>query len=105
MYKSVGRFFIRWIFKAMTRSKAKFTERLLFLCVASCLAGCSGQSEMTRMPNIIYIMADDLGYGDIGCYGQKQIKTPNLDHLASEGIRFTGHYAGHTVCRPSRLVL
>ncbi|MFU7559158.1 arylsulfatase [Stieleria sp. JC731] len=67
-----------------------------------------GQSEFgetVRPPNIIYVMADDLGYGDLGCYGQQQIKTPNLDRMASEGIRFTDHYAGHTVCRPSRLVL
>ena len=64
---------------------------------------CSPKSE--RKPNIIYIMADDLGYGDLGCYGQKVIKTPNIDQLAAEGIRFTDHYAGHTVCRPSRLVL
>ncbi len=56
-------------------------------------------------PNIIYVMADDLGYGDIGCYGQKVIKTPNIDQLAKEGMRFTNHYSGHTVCRPSRLVL
>ena len=61
----------------------------------------SGQSR----PNIIYIMVDDLGYGDLGCYGQKLIQTPNLDRMASEGMRFTDHYAGHTVCRPSRLVL
>lgn len=56
-------------------------------------------------PNLIYIMVDDLGYGDLGCYGQKVIKTPNIDRLATEGMRFTDHYAGHTVCRPSRLVL
>ncbi len=56
-------------------------------------------------PNIIYIMCDDLGYGDLGCYGQKIIKTPNIDQMATEGLRFTDHYAGHTVCRPSRLVL
>lgn len=56
-------------------------------------------------PNIIYIMTDDLGYGDLGCYGQKVIKTPNIDRMAREGIRFTDHYSGHTVCRPSRLVL
>ena len=56
-------------------------------------------------PNIIYIMADDLGYGDLGSYGQKIIKTPNLDRMAAEGMCFTDHYAGHTVCRPSRLVL
>lgn len=58
-----------------------------------------------RPPNIIYIMTDDLGYGDLGCYGQQVIQTPNIDRMASEGMRFTDHYAGHTVCRPSRLVL
>ena len=56
-------------------------------------------------PNIIYIMTDDLGYGDLGCYGQQVIQTPNIDQMAKEGMRFTDHYAGHTVCRPSRLVL
>ena len=56
-------------------------------------------------PNIIYIMVDDLSYGDLGCYGQKVIKTPHIDSLAKEGQRWTHHYAGHTVCRPSRLTL
>lgn len=56
-------------------------------------------------PNIIYILADDLGYGDIGCYGQKKIKTPNIDNLAQEGMKFTQHYAGSTVCAPSRSTL
>ncbi len=56
-------------------------------------------------PNIIYIMADDLGYGDLGCYGQKIIKTPNLDKMAAEGLRFTDFYAGSTVCTPSRYAL
>ena len=46
-------------------------------------------------PNIIYIMADDLGYGDLGCYGQKTIKTPNLDKMAAEGTRFTDFYSGN----------
>jgi len=56
-------------------------------------------------PNVVYIMADDLGYGDLGCYGQKRIKTPSIDKMAAEGIRFTDHYAGSTVCAPSRCVL
>ncbi len=56
-------------------------------------------------PNVIWIMADDLGYGDLGCYGQKVISTPNLDRMAREGLRFTQFYAGATVCAPSRSVL
>lgn len=56
-------------------------------------------------PNVIFILADDLGYGDLGCYGQKKIKTPNLDRMAAEGMRFTQFYAGSTVCAPSRSVL
>jgi arylsulfatase A-like enzyme len=56
-------------------------------------------------PNIIFILADDLGYGDLGCYGQQKIKTPNLDRLAAEGVRFTQCYAGSPVCAPSRAVL
>ncbi|QDU92676.1 arylsulfatase [Lignipirellula cremea] len=63
------------------------------------------QAEQPARPNIIYIMVDDLGYGDLGCFGQKEIKTPHLDQMAAQGMRFTDHYAGHTVCRPSRLVL
>jgi arylsulfatase A-like enzyme len=56
-------------------------------------------------PNIIFILADDLGYGDLGCYGQKVIQTPNIDKMAAEGMRFTDHYAGSTVCAPSRCCL
>ncbi|MDQ3621094.1 MAG: arylsulfatase [Verrucomicrobiota bacterium] len=56
-------------------------------------------------PNFILILADDLGYGDLGCYGQKLIQTPNLDRMAREGIRFTQFYAGSPVCAPSRSVL
>lgn len=56
-------------------------------------------------PNILFILADDLGYGDVGCFGQREIKTPNLDRLASEGMRFTNAYAGSTVCAPSRCAL
>jgi len=56
-------------------------------------------------PNIIYVIADDLGYGDLSCYGQKNFKTPNLDKMAEAGIRFTDHYSGATVCLPSRVSL
>ena len=56
-------------------------------------------------PNIIYILADDLGYGHLGCYGQREIETPHLDRLAAEGMRFTDHYAGSALCAPSRCVL
>ncbi|MEQ1827300.1 MAG: arylsulfatase [Pirellula sp.] len=56
-------------------------------------------------PNLIWIMADDLGYGDLGCYGQKVIPTPNLDRMAAQGMRFTHFYSGATVCAPSRSVL
>ncbi|MHC4993783.1 MAG: arylsulfatase [Planctomycetota bacterium] len=56
-------------------------------------------------PNIIYILADDLGYGDLSCYGQEKFATPHIDRLAAEGLKFTQHYAGNTVCAPSRNAL
>lgn len=56
----------------------------------------------TKKPNIIFILADDLGYGDIGCYGQQKIATPNIDKLASQGLKFTDFYSGSTVCAPAR---
>ncbi len=65
----------------------------------------NGFAIAAERPNIIYIMTDDLGYGDLGCFGQKVVETPNIDQMAVEGMKFTNHYAGHTVCRPSRLVL
>jgi arylsulfatase A-like enzyme len=58
-----------------------------------------------RKPNILFVLADDLGYGDLGCYGQERIQTPNIDRLAAEGIRFIQTYAGSTVCAPSRCSL
>jgi arylsulfatase A-like enzyme len=61
--------------------------------------------EIDGRPNIIFILADDLGYGDLGCYGQEKIKTPHLDAMAAGGMRFTRHYAGSTVCAPSRCSL
>ncbi len=62
-------------------------------------------TEAPKRPNIVFIMADDLGYGDLGCYGQKTIRTPHIDRLAAQGLRFTECYAGSTVCAPSRSVL
>jgi arylsulfatase A-like enzyme len=62
-------------------------------------------AQRSRQPNIVFILADDLGYGDIGCYGQAKIQTPVLDRLAAEGMRFTQAYAGSTVCAPSRCCL
>nr|WP_218281115.1 sulfatase-like hydrolase/transferase [Verrucomicrobium spinosum] len=56
-------------------------------------------------PNIIYILVDDMGYGDLGCFGQKTFTTPHIDRMAAEGMKLTRHYAGSTVCAPSRCVL
>ena len=56
-------------------------------------------------PNIVFILADDLGYGEVGAYGQTKIKTPNLDQLAKDGLKFTHHYTGAPVCAPARCVL
>ncbi len=69
------------------------------------LLGLAAASSHAAQPNLIWIMADDLGWGDLGSYGQKVIQTPHLDRMAAEGIRFTHFYAGATVCAPSRSVL
>ncbi len=72
----------------------------------SLLLGAQGfAAESPRQPNVVFVLADDLGYGDVGCYGQERIRTPNLDRMAREGMRFTQCYAGSTVCAPSRCVL
>jgi arylsulfatase A-like enzyme len=78
---------------------------VLAIVVSTSSAVLNAADAKPARPNIIYIMVDDLGYGDLGCFGQKVVKTPNIDKLAIEGRKFTDHYAGHTVCRPSRLVL
>jgi arylsulfatase A-like enzyme len=79
------------------------TGTLVFACVVF-IAFASTVLAQTR-PNIILIQADDLGYGDLSCYGQRKFRTPNIDRLAAEGIRFTQYYAGSTVCAPSRSAL
>jgi len=63
------------------------------------------RAETPRLPNIVFILADDLGYAEVGCYGQKKIRTPCLDQLAKEGVRFMQFYCGNAVCAPSRCVL
>ncbi|HEY3440515.1 MAG TPA: arylsulfatase [Paludibaculum sp.] len=68
-------------------------------------AGALAQRGAAAQPNIVFVLADDLGYGDLGCYGQTRIQTPNIDRLAAEGMRFTSTYAGSTVCAPSRCCL
>src|SRR6059036_1527579 len=85
------------------------------LCLALFVGSLNGRAALPQLeslrpkrnggPNIIFILADDLGYGDLGCYGQKKIQTPNLDRLAAYGVRFTQAYAGNTVCAPSRCML
>ncbi|MEM6631622.1 MAG: arylsulfatase [Bacteroidota bacterium] len=84
-----------------------------YLCMLLFLGACNSNpqteqphsNESDDPPNIIYILADDMGYGDLSSYGQKVLSTPNIDRLATEGIKFTQHYAGATVCAPSRASL
>jgi arylsulfatase A-like enzyme len=82
---------------------------LVLTCAAALAAGAFGvgsvASAKTERPNILLLLADDLGYGELGCYGQEVIRTPNIDRLAGEGMRFTQFYAGSAVCAPSRAVL
>jgi arylsulfatase A-like enzyme len=85
-----------------------FIPKLLGFGVSAMVVASCGQNNTTehiQHPNIIFIMADDLGYGDLGVYGQKLIRTPEIDKMAAEGILFTDVYAGSTVCAPSRSVL
>lgn len=88
---------------------------MLFLLIFASFTACDNpdKGEATpsvferfdQPPNIIWIMADDLGYGDLGAYGQEVIRTPRLDRMAEEGLRFTRFYSGHTVCAPARSTL
>jgi arylsulfatase A-like enzyme len=80
-------------------------HRFLAFLIVGVIVALSAAASAADKPNLIYIMVDDLGYGDLGCYGQERIKTPCLDRMAAEGLRFTEHYAGNTVCAPSRCSL
>lgn len=75
----------------------------VLVCFASCVIGSSALAE--NRPNFVLIMADDLGYGDIGCYGNKQIQTPNIDALAARGVLFTDYHSNGAVCSPTRAAL
>src|SRR5438034_11145572 len=94
--------------RRMKRSRSVSTLRVLAgqgVVIAALGAGFIQAACAERPPTIIFILADDLGYGELGCYGQTKIQTPNLDRLASGGMRFTQCYAGSPVCAPSRAVL
>lgn len=77
----------------------------IFPVLACGVLFCFSVHAAPSKPNIIFVIGDDLGYGDVGCFGQKKIRTPNVDRLAAEGMRFTQHYSGNAVCAPSRCVL
>ncbi|MDX8340694.1 arylsulfatase [Draconibacterium sp. IB214405] len=82
------------------------TRLFLLIVIAAFLSSCTQKVELEpSKPNVIYILADDLGYGDLSCYGQKKFSTPNIDKLAGQGMLFTQHYSGSTVCAPSRSAL
>lgn len=78
---------------------------LLFSAVLTGLCPLDAPAESVKPPNVVLILADDLGYGDLSCYGQTHFRTPNIDRLAAEGMKFNQFYAGSTVCAPSRCVL
>ncbi|MFG0256054.1 MAG: arylsulfatase [Rhodopirellula sp. JB053] len=80
----------------------KFAVLLSALCFVHCLLSPSSEAASGDRPNIVVIMADDLGYGDLSCYGATSIKTPNVDRLASEGLRFTNGYCSASTCTPTR---
>lgn len=81
------------------------TRRNLLASLGAATAANASSQSRSRRPNIVLILADDMGMGDVGCYGQKLLKTPQIDRLAAEGTRFTDAYAGAMVCAPSRCSL
>ena len=110
MFNTISNLMIIQKHEFCLRSFSSVSIAALFLLLIIGVGGCGEHSpeiskELPSRPNIIYILADDLGYGDIGPFGQERIKTPNLDKMAAEGMKFTRHYSGSTVCAPSRSVL
>ena len=84
--------------KCINPVKIPFLSIILFLPLT--VFNCNSFKENPSNPNIIFILADDLGYGELGVYGQKIIQTPHIDELARNGMRFTQHYSGSPVCAP-----
>ena len=74
-------------------------------CIVAAAVAVAVLHGQTPRLNVVFILADDLGWGELGVYGQKKIPTPNIDRLAAQGMRFTQHYSGAPVCAPSRCVL
>lgn len=93
-----------YIHKVKTKSyiKNSILVIVLLLIIINIFSGCSFDKNADSKPNIIYFLADDLGYGEVGVYGQEKIKTPNFDMLAKNGMRFSQHYSGAPVCAPAR---
>ena len=96
------------------KTKSRYLTLLVISACVILIEGCSpgNKKQLPEMastssgnPNIIYILADDLGYGDLSCFGQTKFQTPNIDKMAEMGIKFTNHYSGATVCAPSRSAL
>ncbi|WP_430814959.1 sulfatase-like hydrolase/transferase [Carboxylicivirga sp. RSCT41] len=86
----------------------KHIQFIYTFIIASLFLACSSKEKpgsIDKQPNILLLLADDMGYGELGCYGQEKIQTPVLDSLAKQGMRFTDFYAGNAVCSPSRAVL
>ena len=81
------------------------TRLVVYIIACLCTASIAQSDDPNTKPNLVFILADDLGYAELGCYGQTMIQTPRLDQMAKEGLRFTHFYAGATVCAPSRSVL
>ena len=96
---------VGWLLPPLVNLKEKNKMFKTLLSILTFWVFLLGSIQAKPKPNLIFILADDLGYGDLGCYGQELIKTPRLDKMAAEGMKFTRFYSGSTVCAPSRSVL
>jgi arylsulfatase A len=91
--------------KAFLHGELPLVLALLALCMSTDIRECEAKPPEDRVPNIVLILADDMGYGDLGCYGHPVAKTPHIDHLARQGVRFTQHYSNGAECTPTRTSL